>query len=96
MEPITMLILGVILSGAAVIALLTWSIVRKEIDISRIPGGFAKVIDEGLRGQDHVVSIGVFNSAGTKLRSKTWKARSLDHDLASRLAQGGGAIHVTT
>jgi len=96
MDPITLIVLGVILGGAAVIAMLTWSMVRREIDVSKIPCGFAKVIDEGLRGQYHVVTIGVFSSGGVRQRSKTWKAKNLDHDLTSRLAQAGGTIHVTT
>jgi hypothetical protein len=96
MDSITLLIVGAIFGGLAAVALLTWSMVRTEIDVSQISGGFAKIIDEGLRGSCHVVSIGVFNGGGIQQRSKTWKARHLDDQLTSRLAQAGGVIHVTT
>lgn len=97
MDPFTIgAIIAAIVGGAAVIALLSWSRVQTEIDAAKIPGGFAKVINKGLKGSAYEVNIGIFNNRGVKQTSKTLKAKSLDSDLQSRFARTGGEIRVQT
>jgi hypothetical protein len=95
-EPITIAILAAIFGGAATVTLLKWSAIRRKIDVSKIPGGFAEVINKGLKGDHYEVDLGIFDRGGTRRKSKTWKAKNLDSELQSRFSQAGGAIRVQT
>lgn len=98
MEPITITIalLAALFGGAVTVALLNWSTVKREIDVSKIPGGFAQVINKGLKGDHYEVDLGIFDRGGTRHKSKSWKAKNLDSELRSSFSQEGGVIRVQT
>lgn len=82
--------------GAAVVAVLNWRRVEREIQIRKIEDGFAQVFDDGIRDGYHEVHIDVFDRSGSRQATRVIKARELDDETASRLRASGGTIRVYT
>lgn len=85
-----------VLLGAAVVAVLHWRRVEREIQMSKIQDGFAQVFDDGLRNGYHEVHIDVFDRGGSRQATRVIKARELDDETARRLHESGGTIRVYT
>lgn len=85
-----------VLVGVAVVVVLHWRRVQREITMRSIKDGFAKVYDQGVRDGYHEVHIDVFNRSGSVERTKVIKAKELDDETQTRLRQAGGVIRVET
>jgi hypothetical protein len=85
-----------VLVGAAVVAVLHWQRVQREIAMHSLKDGFAKVYDQGIRDGYHEVNIDVFNRSGSLHTTRVIKAKELDEETARRLREAGGVVRVTT
>jgi hypothetical protein len=84
------------LLGAAVVAVLHWRRVQREIQARKIEDGFAEIYDDGIRNGYHEVHIDVFNRSGSHQTTRVIKARELDDETERRLRQSGGTVRVYT
>jgi hypothetical protein len=84
------------LLGAAVVAVLHWRRIEREIQARKLEDGFAQVFDDGLRNGYHEVHIDVFDRSGSRQTSRVIKARELDDETERRLRESGGTIRVYT
>lgn len=85
-----------VLVGAAVVAVLHWQRVQREITMHKIKDGFAKVYDDGMRDGYHVVNIDIFDRSGSQQTTRVIKAKELDEETERRLRDAGGIVRVTT
>ncbi|MGD0240914.1 MAG: hypothetical protein ABSB59_11390 [Streptosporangiaceae bacterium] len=85
-----------VLLGAAVVAVLHWRRVQREIQMRKIEDGFAEIFDDGLRNGYHEVHIDVFDRSGSRQTTRVIKARELDDETQRRLRESGGTVRVYT
>jgi hypothetical protein len=97
MDPITLLVLGVLAAtGAAAATLVTWAAVRGWINSHRIPGGTARILRTRLATGNYRVVAGVFDQRGLAYTRGQWDSVRLDAELNRRFENGGGTIVVRT
>lgn len=84
------------LIGAAVVAVLSWRRIEREIRARKLKDGFAQVFDDGVRDGYHEVHIDVFDRNGSRQKTQVIKARELDDETESRLRGAGGTVRVYT
>ena len=95
MDPITLLILGII-GAAAATAAISWTVIQNWIDANKIPQGTARIIKSRMASGKYRVVGGVFNQVGTLVTQTSWEASKIDDDLDRRLRQSGGVIVIKT
>ncbi len=94
--PLLILLVGAVVGGAILIAVLEWTRVEGWIRAHQIPNGFGEVMQERLANGRYRVVAGVFTRSGTRRGKTIWEAGELDSELTSRLTTGSNVIRVYT